>query len=164
MPPSEPDHLSPSHRARTLLQHAAARRPRQNPALPLPRPTRTVCWPPLDIAGAPSPAYIKPPFFPEKDRTIPSTSLDNLSFAPVHSVELADLDVPAGHRTFPALRSCPRRCTCWRWRRRTPAAALHPRRRSPSPPVSTPATASSQYSRSLVFVGLGKKTLVPIRL
>jgi hypothetical protein len=83
MPPSEPDHLSPSHRARTLLQHAAARLPRQNPALPLPRPTHTVYWPPLDIAGAPSPAYIKPPFFPEKNHTIPRTSLDNLSFAPV---------------------------------------------------------------------------------
>jgi hypothetical protein len=83
MSPSEPDHLDPSHRARTLLQHAVARRPRQNPALPLPRPTRTVCWPPLDTAGAPSPTYKKPPFFPEKVPTIPSTSLDNVSLAPV---------------------------------------------------------------------------------
>jgi hypothetical protein len=90
-----------------------------------------VYWPPLDIAGAPSPAYIKPPFFPEKNHTVPSTSLDNVSLALVLSVELADLDVPAGHRTFPALLSIPRSCACWRWRRRTPAAVLHPRRRSP---------------------------------
>jgi hypothetical protein len=83
MSPSEPGQLDTSHRARTLLQHAVARRPRQNPALPLPRPTRTVCWPPLDTAGAPSPTYKKPPFFPKKIRTIPTTSLDNLCLAPV---------------------------------------------------------------------------------
>jgi hypothetical protein len=141
MSPSEPDRLDTSHRARTLLQHAAARRPRQNQALPLPRPTHTVYWPPLDLAGAPSPAYKKPPFFPEKNHTIPSTSLDNVSLSPVPCVELADLDRSAEHRAFPAVLSFPRCCACWRWRRRAPAATLHPRRRSPSPPVSSPCAA-----------------------
>jgi hypothetical protein len=46
----------------------------------------------------------------------------------------------------------------WRWPRRPSSAALHPRRRSPSPPVSSPSAASSQYSRSFVLVRLGKKT------
>jgi hypothetical protein len=83
MSPSEPDHPSARERARELLQRTVTRRPRQNHALPLPQPTRTVYWPPLDTAGAPSPAYKKPPFFPEKIHTIPSTSLDNVSLSPV---------------------------------------------------------------------------------
>jgi hypothetical protein len=129
--PSEPDRLDPFHRARTLMQHAAARSTRQRRPLFTPLPARAVSWPPLDTAGAPSPAYKKPPFFPEKIPTIPSTSLDNVSLSPVHYVELADLDIPADHHPFPALRSHPRRSACRRRPRRTSGAVLHPRRRSP---------------------------------
>jgi hypothetical protein len=49
---------------------------RQSHALPLPQPTHTVSCPPLDTAGAPSPAYKRPPFFPEKIHT---TSLSLLN-------------------------------------------------------------------------------------
>jgi hypothetical protein len=42
---------------------------RQSHALPLPQPTRMVSWPPLDTACAPSPAYKRPPFLPEKTHT-----------------------------------------------------------------------------------------------
>jgi hypothetical protein len=139
--PSEPDRLDPSHRARTRLQHAAARSTRQSRPLFTLLPARAVSWPPLDTAGAPSPVYKKPPFFPEKIHAITRNLLDNVSLSPVPYVELADLDIPADHRPFPALRSLPRRAACWRWPRRTSGAALHPRRLFPPPPVSSPSAA-----------------------
>jgi hypothetical protein len=148
--PSELDHLDPSHRARTRMQHAAARSTRQRRPLFTPLPARAVSWPPLDTAGAPSPAYKKPPFLPEKMHAITRDLPDILSSSLSPYFELAGNVVLAGHRVFPAFQCFPRRCTCWRWPRRTTAAALHPRRRSPSPPVSLPVTATLPGSLSLL--------------
>jgi hypothetical protein len=62
---------------------------RQSHALPLPQPTRTVSWAPLDTTCAPSPAYKRPPFLPEKTHTIPRTSPDMLLSLISLPIELA---------------------------------------------------------------------------
>jgi hypothetical protein len=127
---------------------------RQSHTLSLPQPTCTVSWPPETILLAPSPVYKKPPFFPKKIHAITRNLPDILSSSLSSYFELAGNVVLAGHRpghrAFPAIPCLPRRAACWRWPRRTPTAALHPLRRSPSPLVSLPvaATLPGSLSRS----------------
>jgi hypothetical protein len=71
------------------MQHAATRNTLQRRPLFTPLPARAVSWPPLDTACAPSLAYKRPPFFPEKIHTIPSTSPDILLSLLSLPIELA---------------------------------------------------------------------------
>jgi hypothetical protein len=147
------------------MQHAATRSTRQRRPLFTPLPARAVSWPPLDTACAPSPAYKRPPFFPKKIHTIPSTSQTTsslLSITPSSSPEPAELPE---RLAFPATRTLPRPTAGPGQLRKTSSTAVTPRCRqvllplhcTPSPPSSLPAAVSSVSRRRMA-------SCVPVRL
>jgi hypothetical protein len=153
--PSEPDRLDPSHRARTRKQHATARSTRQRRPLFTPLPARAVSWPPLDTTGAPSPAYKRPPFLPEKTHTTILYLLDIVSLEVASWFELAGAGRAPGRPDIPGVPEPPssrrldkveeeellRRSAT---RRRVPCLP----RRAPPPRPSSPSVSSCAWVES----------------
>jgi hypothetical protein len=142
--PSEPDHPSARKRARELLQRTVTCRPRQNHALPLPRPTRTVSCPPLDTAGAPSPAYKRAPCWPEKIHTTSLSPLDIVSHGFASWFELAGAGRAPGCPRVPGVPEPPSSCRQYKVDEDSLRRRTAPRRRLPSLPRRAPPPCCSQ--------------------
>jgi hypothetical protein len=144
MPPSEPDHPDLSHRARTHLQHTAARSTRQRRPSSLPQPTPAALSPQIHSPRAPSPAYIKPPFFPEKIPTIPSYLLDIISSLVGRRFELAGVGRAPERAAVPGVPAAPSSFRLDKVEEEELLRRTAARRRLPSLPRRAPAPPSSQ--------------------
>jgi hypothetical protein len=122
------------------MQHAAARSTRQRRPLFTPLPARAVSWPPLDTAGAPSPSYKRPPFFPENIHTTSLSLLDIVSQQFASQFELAGARRAPGHAAIPGDSEPP---PTYRRSRAAEKDSLRRRDTPPSPPVlSAPSPAA----------------------
>jgi hypothetical protein len=128
---------------------------RQSHALPLPQPTRTVCWPPLDTACAPSPAYKRAPCWPEKMHTTTLSLLDILFSLVARRFELAGVDRAPGRPRVPGVPEPPSSCRQYKVEeeeilrrsatpRRLPCL---PRRATPPRPSSPSVSSAPRLSR-----------------